>query len=50
MHELAIFTKQVADELIKRGYELKREQKNIYFFLDSEKLRAAIDDILSNIE
>lgn len=54
MQEIAIFTKEIANELIQRGFSITRlggkGQENIYFFLDSEKLRVAIDDILSSLE
>lgn len=52
--EIAIFTKEIANELIKRGYDLQRiggkGQENIFYFIDSENLRVDLDDILSSLE
>ena len=52
--EIAIFTKEIANELIKRGYDLQRiggkGQENIFYFIDSKNLRADLDDILSSLE
>lgn len=54
MQEVAIFTKKVANELIKRGFMLERiggrGQENIFYFIDSRELRTALDDILSSLE
>lgn len=51
--EIAIFTKEVADCLQARGYELIRvggSSKNIFFFEDSNYINIAIDEILSSID
>lgn len=50
--EIAIFTKEVADCLQARGYELIRvggRSETIYYFEDSDYIRIAIDEILSSI-
>ena len=54
MKEIAIFTKEVANELIKRGFALERiggkGVENIFYFIDSNDLRIELDDILSSLE
>lgn len=50
--EIAIFTKEVADCLQARGFELIRtggKSNNIYYFEDSKHLTIALDEIISGL-
>lgn len=49
--EIAIFTKMVAEQLEERGFKIVRvggRNEKIFYFVDSDELRIALDEILEN--
>lgn len=46
MGEFAIFTPEVAEELINRGFELVARSEKAYYFNDSAGFRDAVNEIL----
>lgn len=49
MNEIAVFSVEVADELIRRGYEVRGETDLAWFFDDNEAVVAAVNEIVANI-
>ena len=46
MIDLAIFTEEIAMELINRGFELVAKTKKAWYFEDSVLLRDAVSELL----
>lgn len=50
MREMAIFTPEIAEELIARGFELVARTKKAYYFVDSVRLERAVCELLELME
>lgn len=50
MGDFAIFTKEVAEGLIERGFELIARTEKAYYFTDSVWLRVAVEELLEIIQ
>lgn len=48
--DIAIFTPEVAEALIMRGFELVAQTEKAWYFKDSMLLRDAIDELLAALE
>ena len=46
MGDIAIFTPEIAEELIARGYKLIAQTKKAYYFEDSAQLRLVVIELL----
>ena len=50
MRDIAIFTPEVAEGLIKRGFELVAKTSKAWYFEDSPELWCAVDELMSDLE
>lgn len=48
MEEFVVFSEQVAQGLIEKGFELLREKRGLYYFIDSLLLEKEIEKLLEN--
>lgn len=46
MREMAIFTEEIAKELIARGFELKGRTEKAWYFEDSRELIYVVNELL----
>lgn len=49
MRDFAVFTPEIADGLIARGFRLKGYNKVAWFFEDSAQLRRAIEELIKDL-
>ena len=50
MREMAIFTPEIAEELIARGFELVARTEKAYYFIDSVLLERTVCELLEQLE
>lgn len=50
MREIAIFTPEVAEELIERGFEVVARSSKAWYFTDGYWIRIAIEEALARLE
>jgi hypothetical protein len=50
MIEIAIFTEEIAEELMARGFQMVGKSKLAWFFEDSKEIEVAIEEIIKFLE
>jgi hypothetical protein len=50
MRDIAIFTPEVAEALINKGFSVVTQTKKAWYFEDSIEIRIVIEEILENFE